>query len=403
MIRRCSIPALCLLLGVIFAPAAAATAQSVAPQLDDSIEYQFGEYLAFRASISADQGVLRAAVFYRPVGAPDTYVLVSSPPVNPEAIDLVHDLMGQPMPPFRSIEYWWKVDLADGSEFSTPVRTFTYADDRFNWQTISSQAVHLHWYKGDFVQAQAALDLSLDALHDIQRELSLPDPERVEIYLYDTAEDLQSSLQRTPGDSVHGQALLEEGIILLAAPLNAEGMDELERGIPHELTHLLLSARLGSAYEGLPAWLSEGLAILQETSPHPQYRLALDEAVRSNELLPLEGLCASFPTTGQQAVLAYAQSASLVGYVKDVYGVGGISALLDAYQEGASCRGAVERVLRRSLEVLDQEWRASLVTQFPWPERLPGWIWPIAFSTLALLSAVGLSILRRRGNAQQKG
>jgi hypothetical protein len=397
--------ALCLLLAAAFGATDTAAAQTGAIQLEDSIEYQFGDFLAFRASVSADQDILRVAVFYRLVGSEETYVLLSSPPLHPAAIDLIRDLRNQPLPPFRSIQYWWQVALADGSEFSTEPRTFIYADNRFDWHQLSRQGITLHWYAGDMALAQAALDLSDSSLLEIRRDLSLPDPGSVEIYLYATPDDLHSSLQRIPGDSIHGQALIQEGIILLAAPLNADGMDELERGIPHELTHLLLSKRLGSAYDGLPAWLSEGLAILQETSPHPQYRLALEQAIQSNELLPLDTLCGSFPNTGEQAVLAYAQSASLVGYVKDVYGVGGISALLDAYQEGASCRGGVERVLRRSLEDLQGEWRASLSVPVAWRRAFSAWPWPGVFSLLGLglISALGLFLLRLRARRREKG
>lgn len=385
-----------------FASMTKAAAQTGTAELDDSIEYQFGQSLVFRASISAEQGIRRAAVFYRPVGAQDTYVLVSDSPPDPSSINLIHDLRDQPLPPFRSIEYWWQVDLADGGEFSTSPHTFVYADDRFLWDTISGGGIRLHWYAGDLARARAALDLAAQALVDTRRDLSLPDPGGVEIYLYASPEDLQSSLQRIPGDTIHGQALIQEGIVLLAAPPDAEGMDELERGIPHELTHLLLSKRLGSTYPALPTWLDEGLAILQETSPHAQYRIALEDAARSGDLFPLTTLCASFPTTGQGAILAYAQSASVAQYVKDVYGVGAISALLDAYQEGATCRGGVERVLRRSLEDLDYEWRSSLSHRAWWLAGLPAWLLPGICSLLALtiIAFIACRIRRRRSRSK---
>jgi hypothetical protein len=383
---------------------AKAGAQTGPPELDASIEYQFGEFLAFRASITAEQGILRAAVFYRPVGSPDTYVLVSGSPVDPPSVVLVRDLRDQPLPPFRSIEYWWQVDLVDGGEFSTSPQAFIYGDDRFEWETISAQGIRLHWYAGDLARARAALDLAAQALVDVRRDLSLPDPGEIEIYLYSSPDDLQSSLQRIPGDTIHGQALIQEGIVLLAAPLDAEGMDELERGIPHELTHLLLSKRLGPAYPALPTWLNEGLAILQEASPHAQYRIALEEATRAGELLPLTTLCASFPTTGHGAVLAYAESASVAQYVRDVYGVGAISALLDAYQEGATCRGGVERVLRRSLEDLDYEWRASISRGPLWLARLPAWILPGVYSLLALAIIAAIAyLIRGRRSRNKKG
>ena len=164
---------------------------------------------------------------------------------------------------------------------------------------------------------------------------------------------------------IGGKTLPLQNTILLVVTDDDQASITLERLLPHELSHLMLYQRMGDSYDNLPDWLAEGFSVLQEETPDPLLRISLEEAAENNELLSIQSLCGTFPVDGNESVLSYAQSASFLQYILDIYGVGGLSALLDAYKEGTTCEGGISRVFQRDLSDLDQEWRASIGVSKP--------------------------------------
>jgi hypothetical protein len=138
-----------------------------------------------------------------------------------------------------------------------------------------------------------------------------------------------------------------------------------ERDLPHELTHVLIYQITTPNYHAVPFWLNEGLAVLHETQPNPVYRVTLDRAYQADELLPLTSLCGGFPLDSAEATLAYAQSRSVVSYVRDRWGQAKIVEMLDAYGDGATCEGGTQRALGVSLAALESDWRRDALQADP--------------------------------------
>jgi hypothetical protein len=135
----------------------------------------------------------------------------------------------------------------------------------------------------------------------------------------------------------------------------------MKRYLPHEITHLLVYQSATSAgYRYVPEWLDEGLATTSERLPTPEYALTLEEARTAGHLLPLEDLCIPFSPDPRTAMLSYAQSASVVQFIRQRYGADGIRGLLSAYANGASCTSGVEEALGIGLDKLEHDWRISL-------------------------------------------
>lgn len=97
--------------------------------------------------------------------------------------------------------------------------------------------------------------------------------------------------------------------------------------LTHEYVHLAVD-RLGGGRA--PAWLNEGLAQYITQNPTPADMKALVMALEADALLPVEALAADFARLGDRALvdLAYAQSYSLVQYVVERLGWGGVRQLL---------------------------------------------------------------------------
>jgi hypothetical protein len=117
----------------------------------------------------------------------------------------------------------------------------------------------------------------------------------------------------------------------------------------------------GTNANRVPGWLNEGLAIMSTNEPDPTLHTALDEAIREQRQLPLEALCIeSFATLPpNDAVLAYAQSESIVRYIYDRFGGAGLQGLVETYVDGATCDAGVSRALGISMNTLEEQWLES--------------------------------------------
>jgi hypothetical protein len=168
--------------------------------------------------------------------------------------------------------------------------------------------------------------------------------------------DLRSALRLTGRDWLGAEAMPQLGVLLVTAVNPRTAAFDLAQTIPHELTHLLLYRMLGAQYENLPRWFDEGLATSFETTADAGKRALLSEAIAGNRVIALDALCKSFPAGESEARLAYAQSAAIVGYIRQEYGSGALRTLLQAYGDGASCSGGVQQSLGISLNELEANW-----------------------------------------------
>lgn len=388
------------LLAAAFLPRAVFALQDE-PAVESSVLYEYGSLLSFKAEINATSSVVGASVFYRIVGSDDTRAMEASVSGDtPQVAIAEQDLRLTAIPPFSQIAYWWRVDLADGVSITTVPTSFEYTDNRFTWQSLQSGEITVHWVAGETAFGQAVLDLALSAQDSLQRKLLPAGLPALDVYVYPTIGDLQAGLLLGGQAWAGGHAEPSTGVVLVSALPSDEGILGLERALPHELTHVLLYQRMNSAYANLPPWLNEGLATLAEGVPDPGHRLALEEAALQGDLLPLSTLCAPFPASGAAARLAYAESASIVQYLQDVYGIGAISALLDAYQEGStSCSGGIQRVLGRSPDQLEAEWiRVAFHGSEPLEVVRPLFPWLVLLLPIVVLAAILAIAPLRRGS-----
>jgi tetratricopeptide (TPR) repeat protein len=114
--------------------------------------------------------------------------------------------------------------------------------------------------------------------------------------------------------------------------------NELERVIVHEFTHALVQTLTP---RGVPMWLHEGLAVMFE----PNGEGWIDEQLsRTSARLPLERLAGSFgDLSGDDARLAYAQSAGIVRALFDSGGPLTVGAVLQDIARGDTFNVAFEQ------------------------------------------------------------
>jgi hypothetical protein len=333
-----------------------------------SVTYTFGQQAVF--SIQATSSADITALYLYIQSAGNERVEVTSVPVDPSPsvqATFTRDLRLFPFPPFGTVNWWWEVRDAAGHQLTTPPATFRYEDNRLNWFRRTAGPATVYSTVDDPQYMQAALDIAAVSLERISRSLNAPVPEKVDIYLYPSLADLQAALRMAGRAWMGGQARPELGVILVAVPYDGGYMAQMEQEIPHELTHLLVYRLAGpEGYRYIPAWLNEGLATANETRPDPNLDSLLERARNEGRLIPLRNLCPPFSTDPAEALLSYAESGSLVRYIRQQYGDSGIRALLQAYADGADCDGGVQRALHITLDQLERAWRADLSGMGKW-------------------------------------
>ncbi len=261
--------------------------------------------------------------------------------------------------PFERVEYWLEGVLQDGTPFTTPKREFLYEDNRFPWKTRSQPPFRVHWRQGDLQFAQTALNVARDAQLAIKELFPIEGNLPIDIYIYATPGELRQVFQDSNPKWVGAHADPDLGVILISV---SEGMDQrlqMEQQIPHEMMHIFLYRYHPTAYANLPAWLKEGLATTVEFYPNPDYYTLLETARQNQSLLSLPVLCQNFPSEAARAYVAYAQSAAIVQYLMDQYGIEKIRQLIDAYGEQLDCEAGFYRTYGFSLAQLEGEWQKA--------------------------------------------
>jgi len=370
-----------------------------------SIDYAFGQQATFHIEASADSGITALYLYVQKEGSPRIEVI----PVPFEGGSQIQasgklDLRHHSFPPFGDVSWWWEVHDGSDHRLTTEPSTFQYVDNRFQWHAASTGPVRLHTVVDDPVYVQAALDVAQNSLARLTETLQNPALSELEIYIYPSLADLRAALEMGGREWMGGQARPELGVVLVAIPHDDEFVAAMEQDIPHELAHLAIYRSTGpEGYTYVPAWLNEGLAMASQLRPNANLDVLLAQARAEGRLIPLLDLCAPFPSDPETALLSYAQSASLVRYIRDWYGSAAIRALLDAYGDGLSCEAGIHHALDTSPERLELGWRAHLMGLSRWSiwlgDNAP---WLLLWGLSLILTLPMAGGFRRRQGADER-
>lgn len=129
----------------------------------------------------------------------------------------------------------------------------------------------------------------------------------------------------------------------------------------HEFCHVIT---LGLTKNRMPRWLSEGISVYEEERANrawgqkmtPRYR----DMILTGELVPIRDLSAAFlsPKSDFHLQFAYFESAMVVGFLLERFGVDSFRKLLDELSTGRDINDALEKTTR-PLPELEREFAAS--------------------------------------------
>jgi len=349
-----------------------AQATGAAPA-EQAVDYTFGGQVNFHLSFPAESPAQAAQVFWRSEG--EVEALWDDMAVNGSEAAYVLDLTSQPLRAFSTIEYWFFIIPQAGEVYYTEPQTFFYHDNRFQWQTLEDDLFRVHWYAGTAAFGQSVMNAAQSGLERAGNLLKLGEQQPVDIYVYASGKELQSTLRLGGLNWVAGHADPDLNLMVVSLPEGPDQKRETERQIPHELMHILLYQAVGESYDSLPTWFKEGIASANELRPNSDYYLILEQAAEQDSLIRLEQLCASFPKDSS-VYLAYAEADSFLRYLHQKYGSVGLSELMHSYADGGGCEYGSQAALGLTLERLENNWRrealgesallSALVNLLPW-------------------------------------
>jgi hypothetical protein len=325
---------------------------------------RFGEQITFFATLKASIPIQNASIIILDESQGIRQIELLTVQADGRT-EFILDTRQTVIRPFSDLKWSYQITLSDGSSTNSEIFTVRYVDDRFNWQTLESGTLRVHWYQGDTSFGQAALDTVQSGLASVSRLVAVDLAQPVEFYMYANSSDLRATLKDDASEWIAGHADPTIGVVMVVIEPGAQQKMIMEQRIPHELMHVMMARAVGTGYQKIPAWLREGTAALAEIYPNPDYDRVLADAAASKDLIPMRDLCASFPADMGQAFLAYAEARSFTNYLHVTHGSSGLLKLASTYADGADCAHGAELALGTSLSTLETKWRASVLGQSP--------------------------------------
>jgi hypothetical protein len=334
-------------------------AQSGISLQSHSAKYLFGEWMRFEAQFESQSQLVDGHIVLQIEGLEELYSFTAEIDSNNYFRTELFIPIDLDPPSLRLINFWYLVATEDGSIFESDLQSIYYDDNRFDWFQLTENNFSVYWFAGDQIFAEAILNTANEAVQRVQQVIPLPGPNRVDLYIYPSQDQLLDVVNSSNIEWAAGHSDLSQDRIFLSINPNAESSLEIERQVPHEIAHIMLYEALGeNAYLQLPAWLVEGIASNAEMYSDPLNAELLRLAFADQSLPSLFALCESFPSEYSSARNSYAAADSFMAYLRTEYQVIGIGAIVDAYARNDDCMFGLEPLLGKNLLELELDWHA---------------------------------------------
>jgi hypothetical protein len=261
------------------------------------------------------------------------------------------------LPPGATIWWQWEITDAEGNTASTEKQSKVYNDTRFQWSVKEFPDFNIYWHDQNDAMINRLLDEIQVRLDRIQLDVDIPPERKPKVFIYTSSTELRDAVlfeQEWTG------ALAYPSFNIILTAVNSNIYDWAADALPHEITHLLVGEIIFGPFGDIPTWLDEGLAQYTELKMPEYKQQALDAAKVAGTLIPISSLSGSFPTSGSNAILAYAESSSIVSFLIEEYGWGNMRLLLDTFKDGATSDQALMTAYSFNVDGLEKKWKSNI-------------------------------------------
>jgi hypothetical protein len=326
-----------------------------------STTIDFPDGLTFHLRADAPVVIDRAEVRYQveqlSCGTGTASGLATFAPTNQLDIDWAWDLRDAGgLPVGARITYHWVLS-GEGQTFETASETIVFEDPRFEWRTVASEHTQIRWYAGSEVFARDLLATADAGIRQLERSTGVVPDDIVQVRLYETPEAMRETVLFSP-EWAGGIAFPHHNLVTMG--INEHNVSWGRDAMVHEMTHVVIGQATFRCGSSLPAWLNEGLAVYNEGEVAGSFNVALTDAIAEDRAFTVKGLAGSFPTAEDGAILAYAQSRSLVAHLIETHGADHMNQLLVTFQQVGTIDRALESVYGLDSDGLEAEWREAV-------------------------------------------
>lgn len=354
-----------LLLALAGAPAALGADPTFQPLV---ATVRFGTSVSFEQQATLPDGVKRVeAVVREGPGAPTFLAPVVFEASGRSTLSYTYPTPKGGTYPNTRITLGFRVTLADGRVIDSPTTTVLYADDRFDWKTLSGAIVRVHWYEGDQAFGRRALDIGEQAVERATALLGVTESDPIDFFIYDDRDAFYSVIGAGVQENVGGIAV--PPIRTLFANIGRSSVADPWVGIvvPHELTHLVFATATSNPYHEPVHWLNEGLADYLAAGYDASARANVNGAAGRGDLMPLSALVGQFPSPSDLFSLAYDEAVSAIDFLVRTYGQEALVKLIRSYAGGVSDDAAFTAALGVDTAGFEAAWLADLGVDAPVP------------------------------------
>ncbi|MBN1451953.1 MAG: hypothetical protein JW963_13140 [Anaerolineales bacterium] len=330
--------------------------------LTDQPTLNFPDSITFRATIESNTPITSVALEYGTNELTCGTVIAKAFPQFTSATTVNAEWTWEmrqsgSLPPGATIWWRWRYSDESGLENVTDQKTITWLDAKYNWQTITSGPINLHWYAGDQAFAQELLNAAVTGLARLQNDAGLQPDRPVNLYIYANTDDMKDAILYEPSWT-GGMAFPEHDVVIIG--ISQRDLAWGRTTIAHELTHVLVGHFTFSCLGDVPTWLNEGLAVYSEGGLDPASESQLNEAIRGDQLLTVRSLSGGFSEVPSKAYLSYSQSYSIVKFLIETYGQGKMNSLLITLRDGTTIDDALIEAYGFDVEGLEDAWRGAI-------------------------------------------
>jgi hypothetical protein len=265
------------------------------------------------------------------------------------------------IPPGKSLRYSWEIRDAAGNELTIPAKETTFADPRFQWQSVRDGNITVNYYVGGQRDAEVMALIARETVEKAAQLLGATFDLPIKIWAYANRRDFQialahESVSSDPG--VLGQAHEPDTFIMVVDRLSSPSALDTAR---HELTHLVTARALsrGPYQELYPSWLNEGTSVYMQVSPNDVgYVDELEKAIKQDTVIPLKSLTSG--TRARNVGLFYGQGYAIVKFLVDTHGPEKFAQMVAAFNRTGQIDEAFTQAFGADQTGIYERWRESV-------------------------------------------
>jgi len=354
--------------------------------ISQSVESHFPDDLTFTIQMRSGAGDITDATIHYQVGWDEAERLGQPEPFTPAAeVTLTHiwDTIGETVPPFIEVTYYWHITDSAGNELTTtPVRT-EYTDHTHDWQSLGNERVIVYWYDQPADFGAALFEAAAEGYDHVASITGTTTERPAHIAIYNNQRDF--SVFYAPNsfqDWIGGQTF--SGITVQWGT-NQDWL--VYDVVPHELAHVFYNEIFLHTWVRVPTWFNEGIAVYNERTDHSHEMDLVTEAAANDELIPLRHMGTQASGLAHGAInLWYAETYSLVAFIADAYGEEKLGEVILTLADNHPMEETLQLTLSMDLIEFEMAWREWLgypVDTIPTPLMLA----PATFAPIPLPTA----------------